>query len=172
MDSMLFKMQMVYELNKPDHPIEPTDIYEVISNTIERFRVEMQRYTMTCHISVPAGLKVLSNRALLQIVFRNLLENAIIFRKTEPGLGCFVNITVKENGKNLELSVTDNGIGIKEKYIPRIFELYFRASQASRGNGLGLYLVQKATQKLKGEITIVSDINVGTTFTILLPVTA
>ena len=172
MDSMLFKMQMVYELNKPDHPTEPTDIHEVISNTIERFRGEMQRYTIANHISVPAGLTVMSNRALLQIVFRNLLENAIIFRKPEPGLGCFVNISVKKNSEVLELSITDNGIGIKEKYIPRIFELYFRASQASRGNGLGLYLVQKAIQKLKGEITIVSDVNVGTTFTILLPVTA
>lgn len=170
MDSMLFKMQMVYELNKPDHPLEPTDMREVIDSMIERFREELKRHTIAIHLSVPAGLTIQSNKVLLQIVFRNLLENAIIFRRPQPGIDSFVTISVKEIGESVELSISDNGTGVKEKYIQRIFDLYFRASQASRGNGLGLYLVQKSVEKLNGEITVTSDFSVGTTFTIQLPV--
>lgn len=169
MDSMLFKMQMVYELNKPDHPVEVTDVEEMIAEVLSHFREDLERHSMASYVSVPPGLQVVSNKILLKIVFRNLLENSIIFRKTGSA-GCFVRISVKKENGIFEVSVTDNGIGIKEKYTPKIFDLYFRASQASKGNGLGLYLVQKAVQQLKGRITLVSDFTVGTTFTIQLPV--
>lgn len=169
MDSMLFKMQMVYELNKSYHPVEVTDVEEVIAETLAHFKEDLERHSMASHLSVPPGLKILSNKILLKIVFRNLLENSIIFRKTGSD-GCFVSISVRKENGAFEVSFTDNGIGIKEKYTPKIFDLYFRASQASKGNGLGLYLVRKAVQQLKGRIILVSDFTVGTTFTILLPV--
>jgi signal transduction histidine kinase len=170
MDSMLFKMQMVYELNKPDHPFEIIDINKIILDVVEHFRPDFQGIGMTNHTTMPDSIKIFSNQALLNIVFRNLLENAIMFRKDQPGAEPYVDISVKKGTNEIEISIMDNGIGIDERYQTQVFDLYFRGSQASKGNGLGLYLVQKTLKKLNGSVSMMSDYGVGSTFTILLPV--
>jgi signal transduction histidine kinase len=171
MDNMLFKMQMVYELNKPDHPLELTDVSEIISSVTSLFKTEFDRTDMTNHLTLVDNLKIFSNRILLSIVLRNLIENAILFRKTHTDAQPFVDIIVqKTNATTVEIAITDNGIGIEEKYQHQVFELYFRGSPASRGNGLGLYLVRKAVGKLNGTISLMSDYGMGSTFTIVLPI--
>lgn len=169
MDNMLFKMQMMYELNQPDHPVNPIDIYRALRSVLQHFRPEFERVGMSNHLSLSESLFLVSNPALLNIIFRNLIENAILFRKTQPGIEPFVDISVKTNGDQLEISFTDNGIGIEDKYQHQVFDLYFRGSSASKGNGLGLYLVKKSIQILKGDIKLMSDHGVGSTFTVLLP---
>lgn len=171
MDSMLFKMQMVYELNKPNHPLELTDISEVITSVTSLFKSEFGRIGMKHHMTPVDNLKIFSNRILLSIVLRNLIENAILFRKTHTAAEPFVDITVQKNhAAAIEIAIVDNGIGIEEKYQKQVFDLYFRGSPASRGNGLGLYLVEKAVGKLNGTISMMSDYGMGSTFTIVLPI--
>ena len=63
----------------------------------------------------------------------------------------------------------DNGIGIDEEYLAKVFVMFFRATQNNEGAGLGLYIVQEAIHKLKGNINIKSTINQGTTFRIEIP---
>lgn len=171
MDNMLFKMQMVYELNKPDHPLELTDLSEVVTSVTSLFRMEFDRTGMTNHLTLVDNLKIFSNRILLSIVLRNLIENAILFRKTNADAHPYVDIIVqKTNAVTVEIAITDNGIGIEAKYQQQVFELYFRGSPASRGNGLGLYLVKKSIEKLNGTISLMSDYGMGSTFTIVLPI--
>ncbi|RAV99808.1 ATP-binding protein [Pseudochryseolinea flava] len=169
MDNMLFKMQMMYELNQPDHPVDPIDIHRVIRGVLQHYRPEFARLGMTNHLSLHESLFLTSNPALLNIIFRNLIENAILFRKTHPGAEPFVDIVFKPIGTQLEISITDNGIGIEDKYHDQVFDLYFRGSPASKGNGLGLYLVKKSVQILGGSVKLISDYGVGSTFTVLLP---
>jgi len=171
MDNMLFKMQMIYELNKPMP--EPVRIHfnDFLQTIIEGFIADFSRYTMHHHVHVRDEVILYSNQSLLQIIFKNLIENAILFRKQQPDTVPFVDIVCRRiNEEHIEIVVADNGMGVEEKYQSQIFDLYFRASQASKGNGLGLYLVRKAVQKLHGSITMMSDYGVGTTFTIVLPI--
>ncbi|HEY9045692.1 MAG TPA: HAMP domain-containing sensor histidine kinase [Ohtaekwangia sp.] len=170
MDSMLFKMQMMYELNKTDLALEPININQLINETTHYFKGEFDRHNIKHHLSLPHDLTILSNIALLQIIFRNLIENSILFRKTQPGATPFVDVNATKADGAIEIVIADNGIGVEEKYQPRLFDLYFRASQASKGNGLGLYLVKKAVTKLNGEIQLISDYGVGTTVTMKLPI--
>jgi signal transduction histidine kinase len=67
------------------------------------------------------------------------------------------------------VKIRDNGIGIESNYIEKIFDLHFRGTALSRGNGLGLYLVKKALLLLKGRIEVVSEYGVGSNFTIYFP---
>ncbi|MGC4022415.1 MAG: ATP-binding protein [Cyclobacteriaceae bacterium] len=69
----------------------------------------------------------------------------------------------------VELRVADNGQGIDNNYLPRVYEMYFRANEKSTGNGLGLYIVKKMVEKLQGKIHIESEMGRGTTVTIHLP---
>jgi len=75
---------------------------------------------------------------------------------------------VDHNGGVL-LLVKDNGICIDEVHINRVFEMFFRGSEHSKGIGLGLYIVKKAVEKLKGHITFESSCGQGTSVLIWLP---
>ena len=66
-------------------------------------------------------------------------------------------------------TIQDNGVGISEEHLPRIFEMFFRASENADGSGLGLYIVKETLDKLNGEISAQSSLHEGTTFIITLP---
>lgn len=99
----------------------------------------------------------------------NLVENAVNYTPE----GGIVQVAVIENDHEVTLQVCDNGIGIAEEDLPRIFERFFRAPNAhgsdSSGTGLGLVIVQKVVEKHQGIISVDSQLGKGTTFTIVLP---
>jgi signal transduction histidine kinase len=65
--------------------------------------------------------------------------------------------------------IEDNGQGIAAEYQERVFDMYFRGSERSKGNGLGLYIVKKAVEKLNGTIRLETSFGAGSVFTIILP---
>lgn len=69
----------------------------------------------------------------------------------------------------ITLVMEDNGIGISSQHLPRIFEMFYRATESSKGSGLGLYIVQEAINRLHGTIAVTSVEREGTRFTITLP---
>ena len=102
---------------------------------------------------------------VVRLIFQNLIENSIHFTRTDPE----INIRVSENTGVLIIEIADNGEGILAEFQNRIFEMYFRANEKSKGNGLGLYIVKKAVEKLGGTISFVSRLDEGSTFTVTLP---
>lgn len=110
----------------------------------------------------------LSSKAILETVIQNLIENALKYQKS-GNEDSILSIEVKGLGDKVILIVEDNGIGIENAIRDRIFNMYFRGTTASSGNGLGLYLVKKGVEKLNGEIVLESSIGEGAKFTIFLP---
>lgn len=109
-----------------------------------------------------------SDTMRVRTIVGNLLSNAIKYRdpqKTKP----FININVSISEEFCDLSIFDNGIGIAGEYHEKIFDLFFRATDRSRGTGLGLFIVKDTIEKLKGKIEVNSILGEGTTFTIQLP---
>jgi len=62
------------------------------------------------------------------------------------------------------ISISDNGIGIEKQYQPNVFNMFYRASDKSKGSGLGLYIVKETIQKMNGAITLVSEFAKGSEF--------
>ena len=114
------------------------------------------------NIFVRADKKGISN------ILSNLLINSIIYGK-ENG---FTNIVVNETGDKVFISITDNGIGIKEKHINRIFERFYRVdksrSKLQGGTGLGLSIVKHIIEAHNQEIKVTSKLNEGCNFTFSL----
>ncbi|MBY0424795.1 MAG: PAS domain-containing sensor histidine kinase, partial [Cytophagales bacterium] len=104
----------------------------------------------------------------LMVIFSNLLSNSIKYsKKTESD---FLKIEVSGNSsKSVSIKFTDNGIGIDNGHLDRIFDMFYRASEHSFGSGLGLYIVKQIVEKLHGSITVSSEIGKGTSFIIILP---
>jgi PAS domain S-box-containing protein len=100
-------------------------------------------------------------------IFRNLISNAIKYRKINEGSCIAIQIDVKTDHASIVFK--DNGIGISRENLTRIFEMFYRASEQSDGSGLGLYIVKNAIEKLGGQLVVDSQPDVGTTFEITLP---
>jgi signal transduction histidine kinase len=74
-------------------------------------------------------------------------------------------------GDKIAVAIEDNGMGIREEELPRVFDMFYRANRSVPGTGLGLFIVQETLQKLKGKIEVQSKFGQGTTFTVTLPLT-
>lgn len=104
----------------------------------------------------------------LRIILNNLISNAIKyadFEKEKP----FVALKADKNEDTVRIHIVDNGIGIREEMHDKIFNMFFRATEKSTGSGLGLYIVNESVKKLNGKIELESEVNRGSTFTLVLP---
>ncbi len=113
------------------------------------------------------GFPVFIDKQLFRNILLNLISNAIKFSPEESVIkvGCYLG---KEN---ITVSVEDDGIGISEEDQQHLFERFFRAKNATniQGTGLGLHIVTKYLELMNGEIKMESELNKGTTFTIIIP---
>lgn len=104
----------------------------------------------------------------LSIVLNNLLSNAIRYsdpRKANP----FVQINAQVTPQKASIVISDNGIGIENQHLDKIFNMFYRATERKAGSGLGLFIVKETITTLGGSITVTSESGKGTTFTIELP---
>ena len=169
MDSMLYKLHMAYELNRPTGERNEIDLHEIINETTRVFNSEFQRRNIDLVNVRGASIVISSNKELLNVIFRNLIENAISFRRPHLEERPFVRIRSYIRDNTVMVDVEDNGIGIDPKHSDRIFDLYFRGTQQSKGNGVGLYLAKKAVTMLGGAIEVKSEWGTGSVFSVHLP---
>jgi signal transduction histidine kinase/DNA-binding NarL/FixJ family response regulator len=112
-----------------------------------------------------------SDTVRLRIILNNLISNSIKYRKPEPSDTLIRISFVVEQDKTL-IEISDNGQGIEERHLPRIFDMFYRASKHHDGSGLGLYIVKSMMDQMGGKINVQSSPNVGTTFFLELPMVA
>ncbi|TAE72205.1 MAG: PAS domain-containing sensor histidine kinase [Bacteroidetes bacterium] len=98
----------------------------------------------------------------LKIVLANLISNAIKYQNTNLE-NSFLDIDIVIEEHKCKVVLKDNGIGIEEKYISKIFDMFFRATDKCEGSGLGMYIVKQTIKKLEGNISLESELNKGTT---------
>ncbi|MBC7923960.1 MAG: PAS domain S-box protein [Ferruginibacter sp.] len=104
----------------------------------------------------------------LKILFLNVMSNAIKYQH----LGhqqAFLKVWVSVASGQATLRFEDNGIGIEQAHLPRIFEMFFRATQQAEGSGLGMYIVKQTVDKLSGTVQLTSVAGQGTQLTVHLP---
>jgi signal transduction histidine kinase len=118
-----------------------------------------------------AGGEMISDITRMKIILNNLLSNAIKFHCVDNGRKPYVAIVLEKNTSYYKLTVKDNGRGIGQEHIKRIFEMFYRATDETQGSGLGLYILKEAVLKLGGTVEAASELEQGTQFTILLPLT-
>jgi len=147
-----------------------TSISELVRGAIEEARAHADGKHLTVDSAITEGIEVPGRPGDLALLTRNLLDNAI--RYTPEGGRVSINLQ-RQNGKAL-LSVTDSGIGIPAKDLPRIFERFYRVDRArareTGGTGLGLSIVRHIAESHGGSVTADSELGRGSTFTVSLPV--
>ena len=163
-------LRAISVLNRLDEASEMFDLTEVnITKLIAEIQKEcsqdMEEKHITSEIILPGDPTVFGNNSLLYSIFRNLYDNAIAYA------GENIKITVncyKEDPKYYYFSFSDNGVGIPEEHINRIFERFYRVdkgrSRKIGGTGLGLSIVKNGVNFHKGQISAKSSPGKGVTF--------
>jgi len=161
----LSRLQAADALAKPDL----VDIDHVVALAIDQNRVAADAQRITLVSGGDAGAEVYGDEALLVVALHNLISNAVHYSPK----GARVGIGVSNVDGIVEIAVTDQGIGIPEDELDRVFERFFRIDQArsrhTGGTGLGLSIVKHVVQNHGGDIRVWSRLGNGSTFTIRLP---
>jgi two-component system NtrC family sensor kinase len=152
---------------------DPRAVKIQVNNIIEEIIKLSKQRARYRHITIKtefeSGLpEIMASPSELQQVFLNLFNNAIdaIGTYNDEGL---VTIVTKKVGENVIISFSDNGQGIPSANISRIFDPFFTTKPIGKGTGIGLAICHGIIQKLGGDINVISEVDVGTTFELSIP---
>ena len=109
---------------------------------------------------------VYGDKNRIRQVFINVIDNAIKYSNS----GSTITISAEEVGNMIQVTITDNGVGISEADLPRVKTKFFKANHTRRGSGIGLAVADEIITMHGGRLDITSELNVGTNVTITLPV--
>lgn len=148
----------------PIEKINLKNLVDSIESNIKTFLVNKKANIKTQNLSI-----INSNKSLLFIILKNLIENGIKYNESDEPT---IIISYNRTDYGHELHVKDNGIGISKEYRREIFELFTRLHTRNEydGTGLGLSIVESCLSKLGGVIHLKSEIDLGSKFTIILPI--
>jgi two-component system sensor histidine kinase SenX3 len=148
----------------------PVELDAVVAEALDRCRMKASARGIELVSTGAHGLSVMGDEDLLVTALRNLLENAVAYSPDQTRVDVS---TRRVNSNAVEISVSDQGIGIPERDLERIFERFYRVdparSRATGGTGLGLAIVKHVTSAHGGKVTVLSTEGAGSTFTLRLP---
>lgn len=154
---------------RKDLSIEQIDIQKLISDNLERMQYMPGSQRVKKDVHVEEQVPFYSDKYRLAFIFNNLISNAIKYHDPDKEES-FLKISVAVQKDKALIEFEDNGIGIDQRHVSKVFDMFFRATHKNDGAGLGLYIVKEAVEKLNGTIQIDSTLGEGTTFTIEIPV--
>jgi PAS domain S-box-containing protein len=137
----------------------PTSFSSIVNSSLDG-----RHEDVTVRIDASTDL-ITTDPTLLTIIFKNLFDNTAVFADVNPE----VDVQLSMVGSVYRIVFHDNGPGIPSDLEKKVFDMFFKGSEKSKGSGLGLYMVKKAVEKLKGEIRIITEVIPGTRFEISLP---
>jgi signal transduction histidine kinase len=151
--------------------VGPTDLSRIVQTAIESVGAKAERFGIGIHFDDPGEHRCVCDAQKLYQVFLNLLDNAIKYSDA----GARVDITVKEDVSSLTVEVRDTGVGIPQEELAQLFERFYRVdkdrSRTTGGSGLGLAISKQIVEMHGGDISVESEVGVGSTFRVLIPKT-
>lgn len=158
-----------YSRNKKES-VQHSDfnLNKLVDEVIENFKFISGADRINFIKEFDSELIIHSDRVRLYIILNNVVANAVKYHKLTIK-DKWIKISASINNDELSLVVSDNGQGIDPDVLPKIFNMFFRGTNQSKGSGLGLYIVRETIENLEGSISVDSNLNSGTSFTILIP---
>ena len=150
--------------------LQEVDVHEIIDRAISNIRLQVEKRDGEIRLEKNAQANILSaDRVHLTNIIYNLVDNALKYSEEKPQIKI---ITENLNG-GIQISVSDNGIGISKENQKKIFDTFYRVPTGNihnvKGFGLGLSYVKAAVEKHGGNVHVESELGKGSTFKIFIP---
>ncbi|WP_424003924.1 PAS domain S-box protein [Maribacter sp. IgM3_T14_3] len=148
--------------------LETINFTTLIKHCLESFWYLENTDKINIEVHISDSKSFVSDSKRISVLLNNFISNAIKYHdldKESPSIW----INIKTNNKEATIVIKDNGVGMAEDQLERIFEMFYRVSSKVMGSGIGLFIVKEVITKLKGTIEATSNIGEGSTFTIRIP---
>lgn len=168
MDSLISDIIDFSKNKRLNIELKEIDFSEIVNNSLNDHSFMNNAQSIAKKVAVNQYEKFISDSRRISIIVNNLVSNAIKYADhSKPNPELSMNVTVVDNMATIEVS--DNGIGIEEQHLDKIFTLFYRVTNSMTGSGLGLYIIRETVEKLGGYIIINSKKGDGTTIKVMLP---
>jgi PAS domain S-box-containing protein len=144
------------------------DIAEIVNEVYEDIKFSSEK-NVDFNMKFDGSSIIYSDKARMKVLFKNVIGNAFKYRKRNID-NAFVHFEMTRTEENILFRIIDNGEGISERSLGKVFDMFYRGTSSSVGTGLGLYICKEVLANLNGSIDIESELNVGTTVNIILPI--
>ena len=148
---------------------EPIDFKDLIEEIFEQYQFMDHEVPVKTLLEINQLCTFFTDQSRLNIVLGNIISNAMKYRMERPGVESYVKVKIKVDQQEAQICVEDNGIGIPDGHLAKIFDMFYRADDHKPGSGLGLYIVKETIEKLKGSVKVHSKQGEGTKFTLVFP---
>ena len=168
LDRTLHKLLEKYTIQKQEISYDTFSgqaVYRLLETSILPNLLGLRKNDL--EVTLEGELNFETDSKLLSIIISNLLENAFIYSKKAENKK--VELKIRQGQGLVSLCVSDYGPGIKPELREKIFNMFFRGNESSTGNGLGLYLVKAAVEKLNGKVKLEIEEGKYTRFTVTIP---
>ncbi|MCP9749746.1 chemotaxis protein CheB [Ferruginibacter sp. HRS2-29] len=159
--SLITEISTIAKIDSDMLPAEMVDIEELIQDVEWSLNDKITgcNAVLNCHLDIT---RILFSKKSLRSILFNLISNGIKFNEKSP----VIDITTTKTDEGFLLTVSDNGIGMKEEDVENIFGMYKRLNPTLEGQGVGLYLVKKIVDAAEATIHVKTEIGKGSTFSI------
>ncbi|MEP6683067.1 MAG: sensor histidine kinase [Parafilimonas sp.] len=165
----LIKDIIDFSKNKRLKPtLDDINFSDIINNSIEDHSHLKNADKIVIQAEVHQHEKFISDKRRIATIINNLVSNAIKYADLTKLKPC-ININIFVESNTAQIEINDNGIGIEEDKLGKIFTMFYRATSSSTGSGLGLYLVKETVEKLDGHVSINSIKGEGTRIKLTIP---
>lgn len=166
MDELLKSLSTLSKTLTNDIHFSPVNLDALIRSCINDLRY-VQNFSSVVIRTETKGLReVVTDNLLVCIIVKNIMANALTFR--DPAKEGLILIHATVTDTHFEIDIADDGVGISDAIKDKIFNMFYRGSELSIGSGLGLYIVRKIIDQLKGQLHLTTD-NGFTRFKVVLP---
>jgi len=169
LESNISDLNSVTKLKNEELPKSIIDFNSLHEEIKERFDGMPGFQNLTFNYSNLLSKPYIADSFSVKCIYQNIFENALKYKDSSRDFILSISI-FEESPDSFIIRFEDNGVGISDKILPNIFNMFYRGNEESREDtGLGLYIVKQAINKLGGEINVLSKVGQGTVFIIKLP---
>jgi ligand-binding sensor domain-containing protein/signal transduction histidine kinase len=168
LDMILKDLIHIVEITEIDLDIHEIDLHAAIHEVLTELGGQSSVNNTEVQKDILNHKPFLNDPKLIKIILLNIIDNSFKYRHPEHKIAN-VHIQVSDYINGIKIIVSDNGVGIPAEVRSRIFDMFFRGTDQSKGSGLGLYLVNKIVGKLQGTVRVTSEYMNGTWMEIYLP---
>jgi signal transduction histidine kinase len=147
---------------------EKVEVRSLAKEVIDSLRFLPGASSIAFQLFIEDEVAIVTDKLRLRIVLNNLVSNAIKYSDALRKKA-FVEIGASQLEDELIVYVKDNGIGIDTEWLPKIFDMFTRATEHSSGSGLGLFITKETVEKIGGTMSVESKVGQGSTFSVYLP---
>ncbi len=169
MDHLLIDLVKIVNVSQGQLAKDKIDFVWIVDEVLDSlaFRPEFSKIIFRKHYNV--DIDYYGDSGLMNSILQNIIDNAIKYKKKEDEPEPMIIIAIDVDASQVKIGITDNGIGIQEGLVEKVFDMFYRATSASDGTGLGLYIVKTAVEKMGGKINLSSVYDKGTSVSIVIP---